>query len=361
MAQRSWWVSWLLSFAVAGWIVVLGGILILSLGARIVWSSALGASEIFSQAAGRHPISVGSEMLAGLAAQPQSDYRFLILGTDEVPGSNRGAVLTDTILIATYTPADSKVRLLSLPRDFYLQDYQTKINALYYYSNEQTGDPTVLPTQALSAVLGVDFDHVVVVTMEDIAALIDQVGGIEVDVPTAFEDPLFPRSGVDVTTERDPAVLYETLRFAAGPQRMDGETAIKYVRTRHSADLNEGTDQARIRRQQQVISALVSRMSSEQVLANPQTLGQMYRWYSRRFARQVPLTTLGNIGRAVLSVGVAPQVESVSLPISDGVNSPDGQAVLVHPALSKYGGQWVYELADPSGEQMKEFIRSARL
>jgi anionic cell wall polymer biosynthesis LytR-Cps2A-Psr (LCP) family protein len=282
-------------------------------------------------------------------------YRVLILGTDEVEGSNRPTVLTDTIMVVSYRPEDNIVRLLSLPRDLYLPDYQSKVNALY------REDPS-LPEQAVESLLDLPIDSVVVVRLADIASFIDLIGGITIDVPQAFEDELFPRDGVDVTVERDPAILYEPISFQAGEQKMDGTTAIKYARTRKSTDPAEGGDQARIRRQQQVISAIMERVRSEEVLTNPYTLGLMYRWYADRFAADVPLPLGGFLLSWLEHYAQFPEITSITLSATDLPTPPTPDVLLVHPELTRSpGGQWIYLLADPTGQDLRQFVQNQKL
>src|SRR5690606_24972997 len=153
--------------------------------------------------------------------------------------------------------------------------------------------------------------------LSDVAELVDIVGGIEVDVSHTFEDDRYPRDGVDVTTETDPAKSYETDQFEQGLQVFDGPTALKYARTRTSHDPTEGSDQARIRRQQQVLNALVSKLSDQKVLSNPTTLGRLYRWYADRFAARAPLPLLGESLGWLQQHSQVPTLQTVEIKATD--------------------------------------------
>jgi len=61
---------------------------------------------------------------------------------------------------------------------------------------------------------------------------------------------------------------YQTIFFPAGPQTMDGETALKFVRSRHGNN-GEGSDFARSERQQKILLALKEKVLSFGILANP--------------------------------------------------------------------------------------------
>ncbi|MFN8460124.1 MAG: LCP family protein, partial [Anaerolineae bacterium] len=73
-------------------------------------------------------------------------------------------------------------------------------------------------------------------------ALVDALGGIEIDVPKAIVDENYPTFDYGVIT----------ITIPAGPQHMDGAAALIYARTRHT-----DSDFGRGQRQQQVLRALL--------------------------------------------------------------------------------------------------------
>lgn len=354
MAWGGWRNFWL-SSSIVGWILIFVLFVFLQiLGGRLT-SAVQGIIRDFESASGRSVLSIGLEVITGTRNVSSEPYRILVLGTDEVEGSNRPTVLTDTMMVVSYRPEENVIRLLSLPRDLYLPEYQSKINTLYRQDSN-------LPEQAIEEVLGIPIDSVVVIRLADISRFIDLIGGITVDVPQTFEDELFPRDGVDVTVERDPNVLYEPIRFEAGVQKMDGATAVKYARTRKATDPSEGGDQARIRRQQQVITALVERVQSEEVLAHPGILGSLYRWYADRFAADIPLPLGGFFLSWLEHHAQFPELQTVNLPATDLPRPPTPEVLLVHPDLNRSpGGQWIYLLADPTGEDLRQFVQNQKL
>lgn len=320
--------------------------------------------ELFITSSKRSVWSVAPEFLTGInigRRQPQPVYRWLILGKDEVAGSNRERVLTDTILLASYWPEQGKVRLLSLPRDVYLPEYSTKINSLYEYGKEYTPrQPSLYPQQVLSELLGIPIDGVVSISLQDLQELIDIADGVTVDVPNTFTDTQFPRSGVDVTRVTDPALLYETVTFTQGTEHMSGERALQYIRSRKGDNPAEANDEARARRQQQVIAALVARFADPQIMVHPGRIGGLYRWYADRFLLEVPLAQVGEIAGAWSTHPIRPEIQSIPLPLTPAPQATGSATLLVHPPDSKYQ-QWVYELADPSGEQLKTYLQQQGL
>ncbi len=321
-------------------------------------------NQYFVTTARRSPLSIGAELASGFLTVRESDpqnYRWLILGTDEVEGSGRQAILTDTILFASYSSQNNTLSTLSLPRDLYHPEYATKINSLYFYGQERSPQkPQEFPGEVISEMFGVPLDGVIVVSLRDVRELIDLVGGVTVDVPNAFVDEEFPRSGVDVTVVTDPEILYETVVFEAGPQQLDGETALKYIRTRKSSDPNEGTDEARTRRQRQVLSALFGQLTNPSFIANPYNTGRLYRWYADRYSSEVSLYELGSLAGRVWHNGSIPEIISLDLPLTGEAVATESGTLFVHPPTEKYG-QWVYEPVDPSWAQLHRFVEENSL
>ncbi len=319
-------------------------------------------NERFAATAGRTAFSLGPEFVAGVYGGVSSlpkEQTWLLLGTDEVEGSGREDVLTDTIMIVQYDPLQSAVRLVSLPRDWYLAEEQVKINGLYMRALAR-GEPAPaqIVAQEISERTGLAFTGTYVVRLVDIESLIDTVGGVVIDVPNPFTDERYPRSGVDVTRERDPAILYERLVFESGEQLMDGKRAVQYLRTRHSTQAGEGGDEARTRRQQQVIQALVDQVLTQDLPLQPSLLGSLYRWYSDRFESQLPLYSLGFLLGSLAQEGQVPKIEKIALPVTDLPRTVNEETLFVHPSEMKYR-QWVYELVDPSGQQLRDFLQES--
>lgn len=215
----------------------------------------------------------------------------LVLGLDSLEGRGDVPPLTDTMMLVSIDFKDGSIATLPLPRDLWNQAYQTKINALYSYGKERYPEnPAQFPKEVVEEMAGIPIHHTVVVTLDQLQTLIDMVGGVEINVPEAFTDTEFPRSGVDVTIVRDPAILYETVSFEAGPQHMDGETALKYIRSRKSEG-DQGTDQARGNRQQQVISSLAEKLIAiRSYWKTPRLAGELFKLYQKDFGASLPLT-----------------------------------------------------------------------
>ncbi len=290
--------------------------------------------------------------LATLAENPDQaikEKNLLILGADQVEGRDDGALLTDTMLLLQLDLVNNQIQSVALPRDLYHPDYQTKINALYYYGLERNQDnPLAFPAQAISELTGIRIDHTLLIEIAALENLIDLVDGVTIEIKEGFTDPLFPRKGVDVSVETDPNLLYETVVFTEGEETMTGERALKYMRSRKSGD-DQGTDLARGQRQQQVLEALVKKISDPNFLLNePEKVGQLYRFYLDNFDQSLSVTEVARTLFSWLIIHrqdpelVAPPFVTDSIAVY-----PDSEeGLIVNPPLWQTQQQWLYMIRD---------------
>ncbi len=189
---------------------------------------------------------VGGYIWRSATTAPRSTI--LILGLDRRP--DQGYVTrSDTMILMTVYPPGPRIVLLSIPRDLYVNvpGYgQDRINTAHFWGESESpgGGPT-LALQTVAQNLGVPVEYYVRVDFDGFRAIVDAVGGIDVMVEQPVVDDAYPTD--DYGTMR--------IEIPAGPQHMDGETALRYARSRHGA-----SDFDRTERQQQVITALARRL-----------------------------------------------------------------------------------------------------
>lgn len=179
--------------------------------------------------------SVPASVDAGLA---EKRWTVLYVGTDlnEAREANGQPPNADALMLVSLSADQSALTLVSLPRDTVdlpLADggtYENKINALY----AQAGADAL--AGAMEELYGLDVDAHIVLDMDDFAALVEAVGGVDVSPPDPIVDPI-----VD-------------LDLGPGPQTLDASAALGYVRTRIDEDYG------RMARQQEVLMALVARL-----------------------------------------------------------------------------------------------------
>ena len=210
--------------------------------------------------------------LSGLGSEPSEniDYQFgqllpvwtgteritvLLLGIDERAQEN-GPWRTDTLMLLTLDPNTKQAGVLSIPRDLWvpIPGYNDgRINTAHFLG-ELYGHPDGGPGLARETVeynLGVQINYYVRINFAAFVMLVDQIGGVDIYVEKAISDPLYP----------DYNYGYDPLYIEAGWHHFDGELTLKYARTRHSSN-----DFDRARRQQQVMSAILERVISLEML-----------------------------------------------------------------------------------------------
>lgn len=197
-----------------------------------------------------------------------SDGRTNILILGIGGGTHEGSDLTDTMMVLSLDNTKKTMALISVPRDIWSDTLKDKVNSAYHYGQEKSlsvgrqGGGLLLAKVISEDVIGIPIQYAVVIDFSGFQNVIDEVGGVDVNVPTAFTDTQYPKPGMEQSTcPGDPtnACVYETVHFDAGLQHMDGARALIYARSRH-ADGDEGSDFARSRRQQLIMIALKDRL-----------------------------------------------------------------------------------------------------
>ncbi|MGC9467560.1 MAG: LCP family protein [Anaerolineae bacterium] len=186
----------------------------------------------------------------------------LILGIDERQ-QTEDFWRTDTIILATLDPVTMQAGVLSIPRDLWvpIPGYtENRINTAHFIGDSQDhpGGGPALAVETVEYNLGVEIDYYVRVNFQAFIEIVDRIGGIEIDVPEPIDDDCYPTA--DYGCER--------LHIDAGKQHFYGEMALKYARVRNLSS----SDFDRARRQQQVIRAILERVSDRKML--PQLASQ---------------------------------------------------------------------------------------
>lgn len=192
----------------------------------------------------------------------------LIVGIDTRETGN--LLNTDSIILASYNHNTKDVTMLSIPRDFNVQIkpdviWFSRINAVYAtYEGMEEGSGLPRLQDVVTEITGKEIQYYAMIDYNGFTDLIDALGGIDINVENSFTDYMYPAG-----------YGYQTVSFVAGPQTMDGDTALKYARSRHSMHNGEGSDFARARRQQNVISAVVNKVMSGSLL-DPKALMNLF-------------------------------------------------------------------------------------
>lgn len=203
--------------------------------------------------------------------------------------------LTDTIMLVNLNPNSKKITAISLPRDIWIPAIRAKINTAYHYGGfEMAGESAYYIT-------GIKPKFYVVVDFSLFKDLINSIGGVSVDVDNSFVDEKYPIEGKENDLcggDKLYKCRYETLHFVQGKQLMNGETALKFVRSRNAIG-DEGTDLAREARQQKIIEAIKNKLLSNEVLGKPKVIKKLYEVTSTHIETNIDMTFAISIARFV--------------------------------------------------------------
>ena len=180
----------------------------------------------------------------------------LLMGTDNAAvGGRQGDRHSDSIMLLRTDPSHHRLYYLSIPRDLVVPipgAATQKINAAF-----QIGGPA-LAIRTIHDYTGLAINHVVVVNFAAFKDLIDALGGITVNVPAPIHSNRFDCPyATQARCDRWPG-----WRFAKGSQHMNGERALIYSRIRENQLNPAETDFTRSARQQAVLNAVTSELTS---------------------------------------------------------------------------------------------------
>ncbi|AMR01321.1 MULTISPECIES: LCP family protein [Bacillus] len=234
-------------------IIISAILFVLLIGGGYTWFLVNKASSAVRNAA--HDLARGDKSdLRDKAVKPiTNNVSVLIMGVDEsdVRGKEYGeAIRTDALLLATFNKDSKTVKLLSIPRDTYTyipiekkKDKITHAHAFGSAKNGKNGGPQA-SIDAVEKLMNVPVDYFVKFNFKSFIKIVDDLGGVEVDVPVEF-------------TEQDSNDNAEAIHLEKGVQKLNGEEALALARTRHI-----DSDAMRGQRQQLVIEAILKKLTS---------------------------------------------------------------------------------------------------
>jgi len=282
-----------------------------------------------------------------------SNVNVLLLGIGG--GTHAGPNLTDTIIFASIDPNNNKLALVSIPRDLWAVDLKARINTAYAKGEaKKKGGGLILSKAVVKKVVNQPVDYALVIDFSGFVKIVDLLGGIDVDVERSFDDYEYPVEGKEddpcgnkeedldklATASSQLEVFpcrYEHLHFDKGFKHMNGEEALKYVRSRH-AEGPEGTDFARSKRQEKIIEAVRSKALSLQILINPAKIISLYQTVQDSINTDVNQEEFDDFIKLAQKLDNA-KIESGVLDAGDEKQNREG--LLINPPISEeYNYEW---------------------
>jgi len=229
----------------------------------LAWSYGTAAEATFGR------IFAGSAVRSVSSAPPPVEterMNVLLVGVDSAPG--RTEALTDSMIVVSLDPVGRTVSMVSIPRDLAGVPlgngnvFGPKINSLLSWADAHPADfphgGVHTLEEAVGALLGIPIHYYAKVDLAGFAAMVDAVGGVDIHVTKALDDPHYPR----LDGKRGWSVQ-------PGLHHFDGADALAYARIRKSVG---ESDLTRAARQQEVLVALRDRAVGAGILFSLPTL-----------------------------------------------------------------------------------------
>lgn len=232
-----------------------------------------------------NPKAAQTEVFNG--SDTKDGVNILILGTDGRVGQTSGETRTDSIMVLNVGNKDHKVKLVSFMRDTlvhidgvsqedgYNTYYDQKLNVAYAIGEQSNHQGADLVRQVLKDSFDIDIKYYALVDFSTFATAIDTLfpEGVEMDAKFSTVNGVEVKQ-VEVPDDlnmKDGVVPNQTIKV--GKQRMDGRTLLNYARFRKD---DEG-DFGRARRQQEVISAIVSQVKNPtKLFTGSEAIGKVF-------------------------------------------------------------------------------------
>lgn len=226
------------------------------------------------------------------AALEQKDaYTFLVGGLDTRTLAEDQN--TDTIMISRVDVANGTVSTVSVPRDLYAVYWDgewRKINGAYNLGNRESDMDWNVAAARFKEVIELNFnlviDAVTTTDLRNMPRVVDAFGGVTVDNPYHVRDEEFPT--IEYGTK--------TVEFPEGEQRLDGQQALEFCRTR-----KQDGDDGRIMRQHLVLTGLLEEAQKPEIVTKlPELVEAGRKWVTTN----IPLEVQGQLVAAIPDMSV---------------------------------------------------------
>jgi LCP family protein required for cell wall assembly len=141
---------------------------------------------------------------------PDKPLYILLLGSDSRPGAGCGC--SDAIHVVGVPAGGGQATMINVPRDMRIDVPGKGLSKLT--EAMATGGPQ-LTAAAISQWMGIPINYTIVTTFDGLPAMVDELGGVTVDVPERMDD------------------TFTNVHLDPGPVSMDGDLALRFARSRH--------------------------------------------------------------------------------------------------------------------------------
>lgn len=202
----------------------------------------------------------------------------LILGSDRLPNTQNWR--TDVMMIVALDLERQQIGVISIPRDVYLDaipNHQpNRMNVIDYLGERDApngGGPQLLQ-RIIQERMGIHIDHYLRFDFNSFQTVVNTLGGVEIEIDCRYVD--------------------RVINLQPGVQRLTGEQALRYVRSR-----DIGGDLDRARRQQRFVWAVRNQVLKENLLPR---LPALYQTLAGSIQTDIGIVTALRMARFVLAI-----------------------------------------------------------
>ncbi len=325
---------------------------------------------------------------SSLLKSTNGNINVLLLGN--AGGLHQGAHLTDTVMVASYNLKKDQLFLISLPRDLWIDAVSGKLNTVYEIGESKEGG-LIFAKKVIGDVLGISIHYGLRMDFTGFVKAIDQVGGVNIGVERNFDDFYYPIEGrendlcgweeeevefdegeakkLNIEAGKRRVLIkdgkiatdsaeeskgfeyfscrFEHIFFNQGATHMDGETALKFVRSRHGTD-GEGSDFSRSKRQQKVIEAFKNKVLSLETLVNTQKIAALAQTFGKSLDTDIHIPEILEFYKFSKKI----QLSQNFILSSSGKDS-----LLINPPVKDYGGSYVLIPREGDFKMIKDYVK----
>lgn len=262
----------------------------------------------------------------------------LIIGTDKRTGKgnegygDKGSVgHADTNILFHVSEDRTNATAMSIPRDLITdipdctsvqEDGSEKAisgtqHVRFNRSLGENGRDPGCTMKTVEELTGVKIDHFMMVDFNAVKTLSTAVGGVNICLDHAIDDPK------------------SHLKLPAGPNKVQGENALAFVRTRHA--YANGSDLDRIKGQQQFIGSMIKQAKSDDTLTSPTKLFKVADAATKALTVDKAIgdvKKLSTLAKEITKTDTK-NITFVTLPVIDNPEEPKPITVVPHPTQAE--------------------------
>ncbi|MFA5828002.1 MAG: LCP family protein [Candidatus Shapirobacteria bacterium] len=275
----------------------------------------------------------------------------MVFGLDRRDDLLEKTEVTDTIILANINLKTAKLNLISIPRDLWSYDTNTKVNSIYPLSKDKQNKFQFIQSE-FEKITGQKITNTIVISTDNLIDFVQLIGGVDIYLENGFIDDKYPNP--DYVANPSPLIpIYKTIKFPAGKNHLDISNITEFVRSRKNAETsaNGGTDIGRILRQQLLIEAIIQKIKNSDFIKSPKNLIHLY-----NFWRQTIETNINDSDIITWGLLLDKNVKNITIQKTTVPTAEYPEVSVIYHPYRFINTQWVYIPEDENYKKLHQFI-----